>query len=48
MSLFEKITSLNIELVEELKQEQPDMNKVQKLKGQIVFLGLGLNTALTR
>ena len=48
MSLFEKITSLNAELVEELKQEQPDMNKVGKLKEQIIFLGLGLNTTLTR
>lgn len=48
MSLIEKITSLNAELEQELKQEEPDMNKVQKLKGQIVFLGLGLNTALTR
>jgi hypothetical protein len=48
MSLIEKITSLNSELEQELKQEQPDMNKVAKLKGQIIFLGLGLNTALIR
>jgi hypothetical protein len=48
MSLIEKITSLNSELEQELKQEQPDMNKVGKLKGQIIFLGLGLNTTLIR
>lgn len=42
MSKRNKIEALNIELRKEEGSEQPDINKIKKLRGQIMALGLGL------
>ena len=42
MSKRNKIQKLKAQLEEELNRPQPNMEKVQKLKNQIVMYGMGL------